>query len=137
MRIYGTVNGEQVYSRDEFVFKVRGFGEITNDEELLAFAEKVTCGWYYAGRHRGFRTYYLSDYDESEPLWSLTYTEYARLKKLQEKVQKEYDEEEALRKWKHVNTVYYGDNSVAEIWRDKNGVEKEVMVVPPHGDICF
>lgn len=137
MRIYGTVNSEPVYSRDEFVFKVRGFGEITNDEELLAFAEKVTHGWYYAGWHQDFRTYYLGDYAESEPLRSMTYTEYARLRKLQEKVQKEYDEAEAAREWKHVNTVYYADNSVEEIWRDKNGVEKEVMIVPPHGDACF
>lgn len=137
MRIYGTVNSEPVYSRDEFVFKVRGFGAIVNDQDLIAFAEKVTHGWMYAGWKRNFRTYYLGDYALDEPRYSLTDTEYARLRKLQEKVQKEYDEAEAAREWKCVNTVYYADNSVEEIWCDKNGVEKEVMVVPPHGDVCF
>lgn len=137
MMPYGTVNGDPVYSRDEFVYAYRGFGAIENDQDLLAFAEKVTNGWMYAGWHRDFRTYYLGDYALDEPKYSLTDAEYARLKKLQEKVQKEYDETEAAREWKHVNTVYYADNSVAEIWRDKNGVEKEVMVVHPHGDICY
>ena len=39
--VYGYVNGKPTYSRDEFIFTVRGFGPIENDADLLAFAEKV------------------------------------------------------------------------------------------------
>ena len=35
-RVYGYVNGKAVYSRNEFIFAVRGFGPIENDNELLA-----------------------------------------------------------------------------------------------------
>lgn len=52
--IYGYVNGKPVYSRNEFVFTLRGFGPITNDKDLLAYAEKVTHGWYNAGWERTF-----------------------------------------------------------------------------------
>ena len=38
--VYDYVNGKAVYSRDEFIFKVRGFEEITSDFELLKFAKK-------------------------------------------------------------------------------------------------
>lgn len=137
MMPYGTVNGETVYSRDEFIFKVRGFGEVTNDEELLKFAEQATHGWMWAGWHRNFRTYHLGDYALDEPRCSLTEKEFARLKELQRKAQKDYDDAEAAREWKLVTTVAYADNSVEELWRDKNGIEKTVMVVPPHGDVCY
>lgn len=38
--VYGWVNGEPVFNRDEFVFKARHRGAIEDDAELLAFAEK-------------------------------------------------------------------------------------------------
>ena len=60
--VYGYVNGKPTYSRDEFIFTVRGFGPIENDADLLAFAEKVTSRWYNAGWHQTFATYYLSDF---------------------------------------------------------------------------
>ena len=50
--VYGYVNGKPTYSRDEFIFTVRGFGPIENDADLLAFAEKVTSRWYNAGWHQ-------------------------------------------------------------------------------------
>lgn len=40
MTAYGYVNGQAVYSAEEFRYKARGFGAITNDEELLAYAQK-------------------------------------------------------------------------------------------------
>jgi hypothetical protein len=82
-RVYGYVNGKAVYSRDEFTFAARGFGPIENDDELLAFAQKVTSNWYDAGWHRTFTHFYLSDYALSEPYRSLTLKEFARLKDLQ------------------------------------------------------
>ena len=39
--VYGYVNGKAVYSRDEFIFASRGFGEMTTDAEILKYAEKV------------------------------------------------------------------------------------------------
>ena len=59
--VYGYVNGKPTYSRDEFIFTVRGFGPIENDADLLAFAEKVTSRWYNAGWHQTFATYYLCE----------------------------------------------------------------------------
>lgn len=137
MRVYGTVNSKPVYSRDEYVYACRGFGAIKDDKELLAFAEKATHGWMRAGWHQSFRTYYLGSYALDEPQCSLTEAEYARLKELQKEVRQAYEEAEAARQWKRVNTIAYADNSIEEIWRDKDGNEKTVMVTPPHGDVCY
>ena len=40
------------------------------------------------------------------------------------------------REWKLHQTIYWADNSVEEIWIDKNGATKSVMTVGPHGDAC-
>ena len=66
--VYGYVDGQPMYSRDEFIYKKRRRGPITDDAELVAFAEKATSGWYNAGWRRTFTTYYLGDYALSEPL---------------------------------------------------------------------
>lgn len=84
VRAYGMVNGKTVYSAEEFRYESRGFGEITSDEELIKFAEKVTWGWQSAGHKQSFANYYLSDYAMSEPFKSLTRKEFERLKVLQE-----------------------------------------------------
>ena len=60
--VFGYVDGQPTYSRDEFIYKKRRRGPITDDAELVAFAEKVTSGWYNAGWRRTFTTYYLGDY---------------------------------------------------------------------------
>ncbi len=132
--VYGYVNGKAVYSRDEFIFTCRGFGAITSDEELLKFAEKVSSNWYEAGWHRTFTTFYLSNL--SEPCRSLTLKEITRLKELQEIARKKEKEADEAREWKYVKTIYWADNSEEEVWEDKNGVRKTVMVVAPHGDAC-
>ena len=137
MCVYGTVNGKPVYSRNEYIYARRGFGAIENDQNLIAFAEKVTDGWMRAGAKQNFRTYYLGNYALDEPQCSLTTAEYLRLKQLQKEVRKAYDAAEAARQWKRVNTVAYADNSVEEIWRDKDGNEKTVMITPPSGDACY
>lgn len=133
---YGYVNGQPVFSRDEFIYAKRGRGPISDDNELIAFAEKVTSGWYNAGWKQTFATYYLSDYALSEPLESMTLKEYNRLKELQKKAQAEAAAAEADRRWQHVDTVKYADNSVEEVYKDKDGNTKTVMTVGPHGDIC-
>lgn len=74
--VYGYVDGLPTYSRDEFIYKKRRRGPITDDAELVAFAEKVTSGWYNAGWRRTFTTYYLGDYALDEPLNSMTLKEY-------------------------------------------------------------
>lgn len=135
-QIYGYVNGKAVYSSDEFRYEARGFGAIENDEELLAFAEKVTSGWYDAGWTRTFTTYYLSDYALSEPYASLTGSEFNRLKELQAEARAEEKRIEEAKEWKYVETIYWADNSEEEVWVNKYGEEKRIMVVGPHGDIC-
>ena len=134
--VYGYVNGKPTYSRDEFIFTVRGFGPLENDADLLAFAEKVTSRWYNAGWHQTFTTYYLSDYALSEPGRSLTVKEFNRLKELQQAAREAEKAADDAREWKLHQTIYWADNSVEEIWIDKNGATKSVMTVGPHGDAC-
>ena len=107
--IYGYVNGKPVYSRDEFIFESRSSRykdeslkkQITNDAELLKFAEKVTSGWLNAGHKQSFTHFYLSDYALSEPYRSLTLKEFGRLKQLQEIAYAEWEAEQA--KYKYEN----------------------------------
>lgn len=134
--VYGYVNGKPTYSRDEFIFAVRGFGPIENDADLLAFAEKVTSRWYNAGWHQTFATYYLSDYALSEPFASLTLSEFGRLKELQQEAREAAKAADDARCWRLKETINWADNSVEEIYEDKDGNTKHVTVVGPHGDAC-
>ena len=134
--VYGYVNGKPTYSRDEFIFTVRGFVPIENDADLLAFAEKVTSRWYNAGWHQTFATYYLSDYALSEPFASLTLSEFGRLKELQQEAREAAKAADDARCWRLKETINWADNSVEEIYEDKDGNTKHVTVVGPHGDAC-
>lgn len=134
--VFGYVDGQPTYSRDEFIYKKRRRGPITDDAELVAFAEKVTSGWYNAGWRRTFTTYYLGDYALDEPLNSMTLKEYNRLKELQKKARDEAEAAEAARCWQYVETIRWADNSVEEVYKDKDGNIKRVMTVAPHGDVC-
>lgn len=132
--IYGYVNGVAVYSRDEFIFKSRGFGEISSDDQLIEYANKVSHDWLDAGWHREFEDFYLSDYALSEPKRSLTTKEYERLKILQAEAIARKKAEEDAQEWRHVTTYYFADNSVEELQRNKYGQERIVMIEYPHGD---
>jgi len=133
-RVYGYYNGKPCYSRDEWIFTRRGFGAIVTDEELMKYAEKVTYGWSWAGHKRKFTDYYLSDYERNEPYSSLTLKEYERLKELQKEARDELKRAEEARCWRLIGRVCYADNSEEEIYEDKDGIRKQVMVVYPHGD---
>ena len=89
-----------------------------------------------AGWHQTFTTYYLSDYALSEPGRSLTVKEFNRLKELQQAAREAEKAADDAREWKLHQTIYWADNSVEEIWIDKNGATKSVMTVGPHGDAC-
>lgn len=134
--VYGYVNGKAVYSRDEFIFARRGFGAIETDAELMAYAEKVTSGWYYSGWKRKFTGFYLSDYALSEPYSSLTKKEFERLKELQAEAQAEFERAEEAKQWRFIERIHYADNSVEDVYEDKDGNRKNEMVVGPHGDAC-
>ena len=134
--VYGYVNGEAVHSRDEFIFKSRHRGPIETDIDLLEYAEKVTSGWSSAGWHQTFAGFYLSDYALSEPFRSLTKSEFARLKQLQDEAIAAAKAADEARNWQLVDTLYWADNSVEEIYEDKDGIRKTVTVVGPHGDVC-
>lgn len=123
-------------SRDEFLYEKRGFGRIETDEELLAYAEKLTHGFQRAGWKQSFLGYYISDYCLEEPKASLTDDEFKRLKALQYRMRQEAKAADEARLWRKVDTLYYADNSVEEIWEDKDGIRKTVMTVYPHGDCC-
>lgn len=132
--VYGFVKGHPVYSRDEFVFKKRGFGAIESDEKLIAFAEKVTYGWSDSGWKQTFLGFYLGDYALDHPKADLTDKEYARLKELQAEARTAAKSADDARCWKLVDKIFWADNSEEEIWEDKDGIRKTVMVVGPHGD---
>lgn len=134
-KAYGYVNGKPVYSRDEFIYVKRGFCELKSDDELLAYATRVSCGWSNAGHKRTFTSFYLGDYALDEPMASLTGTEYGRLKKLQSEARERLNEEEKQKDWKRVETYYYADNSVEDVYENKYGERKTVMNVYPHGDV--
>lgn len=102
--VYGYVNGKPVYSRDEFIFESRSSRykdytdvnlkeQITNDTELLKFAEKVTYGWQRHGHRQKFTHYFLAT--SEEPYNSLTLDEFNRLKQIQEEKYAEWKAEEA------------------------------------------
>lgn len=135
-RVCGYYNGKPYYSRDEYVFACRRHGPLETDEELIAFAEKASHGWYDAGHRQTFTGYYLSDYALSEPRKSLTNSEFDRLKELQRIARAKEKAADDAREWHYVRTIYWADNSEEEIWVDKDGVEKTVMTVGPHGDAC-
>lgn len=134
--VYGYVNGRPTYSRDEFIYASRKRGPIENDEELLEFAAQVTGQWYSAGWRRTFTTFYLGDYVLDEPLRSLTHREYARLRELQKEAIAAEKAEDDARGWHLIKTVGYADNSVEEIYEDKDGIQKTVTAIAPHGDAC-
>lgn len=134
--VYGYVNGKPVFSRDEFIFEHRKRGPIEDDAELIAFAEKATSGWHNAGWHQTFATYYLSDYALSEPFASLTLSEFRRLKELQQEAREAAKAADDARCWRLKETINWADNSVEEIYEDKDGNTKHVTVVGPHGDAC-
>lgn len=132
--VYGYVNGEAVSSRDEYVFKCRRRGPIETDAELIEFAKEATHNWFDAGWGRSFESFYLSDYALSEPYRSLTKSEFERLKQLQKEAIDKAKAADDAREWKLVETLYWADNSVEEIYEDKDGNRKTEMVVYPHGD---
>jgi hypothetical protein len=134
--VYGYVNGKPVFSRDEFIFEHRKRGPIEDDAELIAFAEKATSGWHNAGWSHSFISFYLSDYALSEPFASLTLSEFGRLKELQQEAREAAKAADDARCWRLKETINWADNSVEEIYEDKDGNTKHVTVVGPHGDAC-
>lgn len=139
-RRYGTVDGEDVFSRDEYIFKKRGFGEIMEgsrgDRFLFKYAKEVTSDWYSAGHHHTFEGFYLGDYCLDHPMCDLTTREYERLKAIQAEAIAEKNRIEEEKEWKYDHTIYWADNSEEQIWINKYGEKKSVMAVQPHGDVC-
>lgn len=133
---YGYINGKAVYSHEEFIYEARGFGAITSDKDLIKFAEKVTGGWCSAGWKQSFISYYLSEYALSHPYADLTHAEFAHLKELQAIAKKAAEDADKARQWKLKETLHWADNSVEEIWVDKDGIEKCIQIIAPHGDLC-
>ena len=130
--VYGYVNGKPVFSRDEFIYESRRRGPIEDDAELIAFAEKATSGWHSAGWSHSFIDFYLSDYALSEPFASLTLSEFGRLKELQQEAREAAKAADDARCWQLKETINWADNSVEEIYEDKDGNIKRIMVIDPH-----
>ena len=133
----GWVNGVEYNNEEDYVLAKTGRDHIiTDDAELIEYARKVTSDWYEAGWSRTFTSFYLSDYALDRPRCCLTRREFARLKELQAEAIKREQEAEDARGWRFLYNCYFADNSVEEIWEDKDGNRKTVMAVAPHGDVC-
>lgn len=134
--VFGTVNGIECHSRDEYIYRSRGFGEIYSDSVLMEYAAKVTWDWQDAGWKRGFEDFYLSDYCLAQPKKSLTTAEFERLKELQRQAREATKAAEDARQWRLDHIEYFMDNSEEQVWIDKDGNIKRVTSVYPNGDIC-
>ena len=133
--VYGYVNGEAVYSRDEWIFKCRGFGAIEDDNELIRFVLSRPFNRSY-GRYKTLETIYISSYCLDEPVCSLTNSEIDRLKYLQAKAEEARRDWDESLNWKFLHRIYWADNSVEEVWINGLGEKKTVMTVGAHGDAC-
>lgn len=136
--VYGYVNNKPVYNRTQYILKsTHRTEEITDDEALIEYARKCTSNWYSAGHHHSFTSYYLGFYCLDEPMRSMTTNEYERLKVLQKEHREKLKREDEARMWRKINTIHWADNSIEEIWQDKDGIKKSVIVTQPHGDACY
>lgn len=132
--IWGYFNGEPKYTEEDWIYSIRHHGACASDEELIALAEKISWHWSEAGWHQTFTTYYLDKYDFER---YFTRAERKRLHELQDEARAAEKAADEAREWRYVRTDYWADNSVEEVWVDKDGIEKIVMVEAPHGDACY
>lgn len=91
---------------------------------------------YVNGKPVFSRDEFISDYALSEPFASLTLSEFRRLKELQQEAREAAKAADDARCWRLKETINWADNSVEEIYEDKDGNTKHVTVVGPHGDAC-
>ena len=133
----GYLNGKAYYDITEWKYACRNHGAFASDSELLAYAEKATHGWYNAGWKRTFETFYLGLDARSSKVEYLTVDEWNRLKSMQDKARSEAEAKEQARQWRMVDRLFFADNSVEEVWEDKDGIRKNVMTIAPNGDLCF
>ena len=134
--IYCT-NGQQYKfeSRTEYNKFRRGFDHFESVEHMVNYLD--ANGYFQQAGHKcSFLDFFLSDWDGARIHDLLTPEEFQQLKDYQQKLIAQFREAEKAREWKLVDTYYYADNSVEQIWEDKNGLRKTVMTVGPHGDVC-
>lgn len=136
MFIYCTNSGRiEFQSKDEFVKFKRGFEEFKSDEEMVKYLDERGV-FYDGGWRREFIDFYISDYCLNPIYDYLTEEEVERLKAYQAKLIAEHEAAEAAKEWRKVETLYWADNSIEEVWEDKDGNRKTIMTVGPHGDAC-
>lgn len=118
-------------THDEFVIMKRGIESFESDESLVEWLKKVTSGF------QKFVDAYISDYTCGDYYDNLTDAEFKRVKEYQKELIQIEKDADNKREWKLKESSFYADNSVEETYVDKNGIEKTIMTVQPHGDICF
>lgn len=115
--------------------RIHNMETFESDDQMLQWLEEKGAFSQY-GHRRKFEDFYISDYCLDHIYDFLTKEEVEHLKVLQaEKIAqlKAADEE---RGWILIERVHYADNSVDEIWEDKDGNRKTICSVLPHGDVC-
>jgi hypothetical protein len=94
------------------------------------------------GHSRTPRTFYMGD-GYCEYYWSssnrdVTFEQWQKIAKLSKRYHRYvHYVEEVLPAWKTVENVYYADNSIEAVQRDRHGRTRQVMTKAPGGDACF
>ena len=90
MARYGITHVIDTPACDESVIRGRGGrGPITDDAELIAYAEEATNNYFHAGHCRNFRTFPFIGYDIER---KFTYKELVRIHELQEIENEKYND---------------------------------------------
>lgn len=131
--VWGYFNGEPKYTEEDWIYSIRDHGACESDEELIALAQKISGNWFDAGWHRTFTTYYIDMYEFQR---NFTRAERKRLHELQAEAIAAEKAADDAREWRFKERYYWADNSIEEVWVDKDGIEKIVTIEYPHGDAC-
>lgn len=113
-KLKGIVNGVEVNSHEDFLYKVRNHGPFTNEFDLYTFASKVSDNWRIFGTFHEFL-----QYDLTKICRFFTNIEWERLIEIQQAAQ-----EERRQKIRDSYLEYRGNNpfskeKVAEFLADK------------------
>lgn len=122
-------------SHDAYIKAKRSFERFPCMEKMVEYLREKTH-FQQAGWRHDFLDFYISDYSQ-DPIYDyITMEEGRQLREYQKELRAKADAAEAARGWRLVDTIYWADNSVEEIWEDKDGIRKSKTVVGPHGDLC-
>ena len=115
---------------DAEVITRRGFGEMTEEKKIYQYASIVTAHWFRNGRRGKLADYDLVEDERSNPYYSLTCSEFAKLRLMQKNLQDEAAEVKSqnIEGWHLISTTEY-DSYKQELWENAFG-ERVFRTIP-------